>query len=75
MKIVKWGNSLAVRIPANVANSLELNAGDEIEIVASAVGFEAIKNERKSKALKTIARFQGRLPKDLTFDQDELSGR
>ena len=32
MQISKWGNSLAVRIPAAVADALDLKAGDEIEI-------------------------------------------
>ena len=30
MQVAKWGNSLAVRIPAAVAKALELRAGDEI---------------------------------------------
>lgn len=75
MQIAKWGNSLAVRIPAEVAKSLELKAGDEVEIVASAHGFEVIRDERKTKALETLNRFKGRLPKNITFDRDELNER
>ena len=75
MQIAKWGNSLAVRIPANVAKSLELKAGDEVEIVASPHGFEVIKDDSKVKALETIARFKGRLPKNFKFDRDELNER
>lgn len=74
MQIAKWGNSLAVRIPTNVAKSLELKAGDEVEIVASPNGFEVIKDVSKTKALETIARFKGRL-KDFTFDRDEANER
>lgn len=75
MQIAKWGNSLAVRIPANVAKSLELKAGDEVEIVTSPHGFEVIKDDSKTKALETIARFKGRLPANFKFNRDELHER
>ena len=32
MQVSKWGNSLAVRLPAVVVEALELKEGDEIEI-------------------------------------------
>ena len=32
MQVAKWGNSLAVRLPAAVVDALELKEGDEIEI-------------------------------------------
>ncbi len=75
MQIAKWGNSLAIRIPASIAKSLELKEGDQVEIVSSAHGFEVIKEESKAKALETIARFRGRLPKNFKFDRDELNER
>lgn len=75
MQIAKWGNSLAVRIPANVAKSLELKAGDEVEIVTSPHGFEVIKDDSKTNALETIARFKGRLPANFKFNRDELHER
>lgn len=34
MQIAKWGNSLAVRLPARMVKELGLKAGDEIEITA-----------------------------------------
>ena len=41
MQVAKWGNSLAVRLPAAVVEALELKEGDQIEIrVASARSFE-----------------------------------
>jgi antitoxin MazE len=33
MRVAKWGNSLAVRLPDAVVKALALEAGDEIEIV------------------------------------------
>jgi antitoxin MazE len=32
MQVAKWGNSLAVRLPAAVVEALKLQEGDEIEI-------------------------------------------
>ena len=35
MQVAKWGNSLAVRLPAAVVEVLALREGDEIEIVVA----------------------------------------
>ena len=32
MQVAKWGNSLAVRLPATVVEALQLKEGDDIEI-------------------------------------------
>ncbi|MFN6059863.1 MAG: AbrB/MazE/SpoVT family DNA-binding domain-containing protein, partial [Burkholderiales bacterium] len=32
MQVSKWGNSLAIRIPASIVNALELKEGEEIEL-------------------------------------------
>ena len=32
MRVAKWGNSLAVRLPASVVEVLALKEGDEVEI-------------------------------------------
>ena len=41
MQVAKWGNSLAIRLPAAVVDALDLKEGDQIEIrVAGAREFE-----------------------------------
>jgi antitoxin MazE len=35
MRLAKWGNSLAVRLPQAVVEALGLREGDEIEITVS----------------------------------------
>ncbi len=35
MQVAKWGNSLAVRLPAAVVEALKLKEGDDIEIQVS----------------------------------------
>jgi antitoxin MazE len=32
MRVAKWGNSLAVRIPSTVVEALDLEEGDNVEI-------------------------------------------
>ena len=32
MQVCKWGNSLAIRLPAAVVEILDLKAGDDIQI-------------------------------------------
>lgn len=38
LKIAKWGNSLAVRIPAAVARSIGVKAGDSLQVSLTADG-------------------------------------
>jgi antitoxin MazE len=38
MRVLKWGNSLAVRLPAAVVEALDLKQGDQIEISISGCG-------------------------------------
>jgi antitoxin MazE len=32
MQVARWGNSLAMRLPATVVEALKLKEGDEIEV-------------------------------------------
>jgi antitoxin MazE len=76
MQIAKWGNSLAVRLPAAVVKALKLKAGDDIEIQVSGPRLFAIsrKPDRK-EMLKRLRAFRGRLPADFKFDRDDASAR
>ena len=35
MQVSKWGNSLAIRLPAAVVTALGLNEGDDIEVIVA----------------------------------------
>ena len=51
MQVAKWGNSLAVRLPAIVVEALEIKEGDDIEIeVADARNF-GIRKKPGARAL------------------------
>jgi antitoxin MazE len=76
MQVAKWGNSLAVRLPAAVVEALELKPGDEIEIhVADARQFGIARKPAREELLKRLRAFRGRLPADFKFDRDEANAR
>jgi antitoxin MazE len=70
MQVAKWGNSLAVRLPAAVVEALTLKEGDEIEIeIAGARAFEIKKRPGARELLARLRKFRGRLPADFKFDR------
>jgi antitoxin MazE len=76
MQIAKWGNSLAVRIPAVVVEAMKLKAGDEIEIQVAAAGVLALAKKPGTKQLLArLRKFRGRLPADFSFDRLEANER
>lgn len=76
MKVAKWGNSLAVRLPVAVVESLQLKEGDEVEIRPGSGTILSIdRDERKLKALERLRRFQIDFPADYKFDRDEANAR
>lgn len=76
MQVAKWGNSLAVRLPAAIVDALDLHEGDDIEIfVADERTMGVARKPTKSELLKRLRAFRGRLPADFKFDRDEATAR
>ena len=76
MQIAKWGNSLAVRLPASVVEALGLKEGDDIEIdVAGDRAFEIRKKAGTRELLARLRKYRGRLPADFHFDRLEAHER
>ena len=76
MRVAKWGNSLAVRLPDAVVKALKLKSGDEIEIVASgARRFEVGRDRSRERALERLRSLKKPLPKGFRFDRDEANAR
>ncbi len=76
MQVSRWGNSLAVRLPAAVVEELGLREGDEIEIdVASERRFNLRRKPDPETLLARLRSLRGRLPADFRFDRDEANGR
>jgi len=76
MQIAKWGNSLAVRIPAAVVNAMGLREGDDVEIhVAGERVFALGKKPGARELLARLRRYRGRLPEDFHFDRMKANER
>ncbi len=76
MQVAKWGNSLAIRLPAAVVEALELKAGDEIDIhIADARELAVARKPGRPELLKRLRAFRGRLPPDFKFDRDVAIAR
>jgi antitoxin MazE len=76
MQVAKWGNSLAVRLPAAVVEALELKEGDEIEIhVRDTRQLDVARKPGRDELLRRLRAFRGRLPPDFKFDRDEANAR
>lgn len=76
MQVAKWGNSLAIRIPASVAQALELRVGDEVEIrVEGPRAFALRRKPGREDLLNRLRALRGRLPADFVFDRDEANER
>jgi antitoxin MazE len=76
MKVAKWGNSLAIRLPAAVVEALNLKDGDDVEIrAADARTLDVARKPGRQELLKRLRAFRGRLPPDFKFDRDESNAR
>ncbi len=76
MRVAKWGNSLAVRLPAAVVEAPQLSEGDEIELhVAELNEFGVAKRRTRGELIERLRAFRGMIPADLKFDRDEATAR
>jgi antitoxin MazE len=76
VQVSRWGNSLAVRLPAAVVEALGLKEGDQVEIqVAGRNVFEVSKAPGRRELLARLRKFRGRLPASFKFDRLEAHER
>jgi antitoxin MazE len=76
MLVSKWGNSLAVRLPKELVEKMNLRAGDEVEL--KPVGkkiYEIEKRDRRAEFLDAMKQFRFELPPHYKFDRDEANER
>lgn len=77
MKVARWGNSLAIRIPAAVAAALELKEGDEVKVtLRSERELDVEKDLTREEALAGLRelakKIKVKLPPDWKFDREEI---
>ncbi|ALM84758.1 AbrB/MazE/SpoVT family DNA-binding domain-containing protein [Bordetella sp. N] len=76
MQVAKWGNSLAVRLPASLVEVLELKEGDDIEIVVDGPRQFAVRKKPTADALlDRLNKYRGKLPPDFKFNRDDANDR
>jgi antitoxin MazE len=76
MQVAKWGNSLAVRLPAAVVEALDLKEGDEIEIsIAGKRDFKVARDRSKERALQQLREMKWSFPPDFRFNREEIHER
>jgi antitoxin MazE len=80
MQVSKWGNSLAIRLPASVVRELQLKDGDHVEIAvdpdASGGRKLAIRRDpRVEEALARIRQLRRRLPAGFKFNREDAHAR
>ena len=76
MQVSKWGNSLAVRLPAVVVEALDLKEGDEIEIsIAGKRDFRVARDRSKERALEQLRQMKWSFPPDFKFSREEINER
>jgi antitoxin MazE len=77
MQVSKWGNSLAVRLPAKLVAELGLKEGDEIEFVETdtASGRTVLQTKDRQRAVIELRRFRGLMPPGFKFDREQANAR
>ncbi len=78
MQVSKWGNSLAIRLPAALVKELDLKAGDEVNVRLS--GPNQFIVERKMTREEAIAKLRQAgsripLPPRYKFNREEANAR
>ena len=76
MRISRWGNSLAVRLPGALVEALELKEGDEVQLhVADVDEFGIAKRPTQNELVERLRKFRGMIPADIKFDREDANAR
>lgn len=74
MQVSKWGNSLAVRLPKKLVESLGIAEGDDVNIVsADSQTIVISKNDDKSDFILKLRLLQKRKPKGFVWSRDDAN--
>lgn len=73
MKLAKWGNSLAIRIPIDVVEKLNLAPGEEMQFtVTGEHQFQVTRDRSRQEAIEKLRKLRFAVPDDYVFNRDEI---
>jgi antitoxin MazE len=76
MKFAKWGNSIAIRIPAEVVAKLGIVPNEEAQIkVTGEFSFEIARDRSRQQAMEAIRKLARPLPPGYKFNREEIYDR
>lgn len=75
MKVVRWGNSLAVRLPVKLVRELGLVEGDRIDLIRDHHVLRVHRLPRTQEVLDSLREFRGRLPTNERLGRDDSHSR
>jgi antitoxin MazE len=80
IQVSKWGNSLAIRLPADVVGALGLKEGDQIEVgvdvgTAGQPKFTIRRDPRVEEALAKMRQLRRPLRPGFKFDRQDANAR
>lgn len=75
MQVAKWGNSLAVRLPAELVRKLGLKEGDDVDLRADETGLHVLRKPSPEEVLAALGKFRGRLKAEDRLSRDNAHAR
>ena len=75
MRVAKWGNSLAVRLPKALVEKMGLKEGDSVEVMEDEGKLKMQKDEERAALWSRFDRLSTPLPPGYAFDRDEANAR
>lgn len=76
MRLAKWGNSAALRLPAEILKKMKWNVGDEFSVVVAGDDeIRIVKDRSRQQALEEFRKHRVDYDGKYVFDRDEIYGR
>jgi antitoxin MazE len=75
VKVLRWGDSLAVRLPTAIVKKFKLKEGDEIEIQITRRPVAESTPEQRQQALENLRKHRRPFPPGFVFDREDAHRR
>lgn len=75
MRVVKWGKSLAIRLPDHLVAQLGLKIGDEVELHAKNITTTTVMSSDNDELLTRVRNLRGWMPANFKFNRVEANER